>query len=119
MIVRPSRKWLMLALAFALAATGCASDQPKQFASPQAAADALVSTLRVSNTAQLKKVFGPDGDQIISSGDPVADQAEIARFLTAYDAQHRLQTQPDTGATTLLVGANDWPFPVPIVQADN
>jgi hypothetical protein len=106
-------KFLMLA-ALIMAAGGCASG-PQQFDSPDAAVNSLVGALRTKDTPQLKKIFGADSDEIISSGDPVADQTQAEKFLAAYDAQHRLQ--PDGyGGSTLLIGQQDWPFPVPIVQ---
>ena len=89
------------------------------FASPQAAVDSLVAAVRAHDKAALEKIFGPDGAEIISSSDPVADRAEGERFLAAYDAQHRLDPGPGTDATTLIVGTQDWPFPVPIVKTDD
>jgi Protein of unknown function (DUF2950) len=121
MNVRSSREILLIIVCLALyAAGGCASSaEPKKFSSPQAAADSLVSALRDQDTSRLEKIFGPDGGEIISSGDPVADRAAGSRFLAAYDAQHRLQTDADGGSTTLLIGTQDWPFPVPIVKAED
>jgi hypothetical protein len=117
-----STSFLLFCCAFFLA-LGCASTQPTQptgqtrFDSPQAAADSLVTALRAHNTEQLNKIFGPDGGEILSSGDPVADQAGVERFLAAYDAKHRLDTDSN-GQNTLIVGPQDWPFPVPIVKTD-
>ena len=93
---------------------GCAAEQ-KQFASPDAAVDSFVTALRAKDTGKLKKIFGPESEGVMSSGDPVADRAEVARFLAAYDAQHRVKPEP-TGDHTLLVGQSDWPFPVPIIE---
>jgi hypothetical protein len=101
-----------------IGAAGCsASGLGRHYPSPEAAVDSLVAALRTNNTAELKSIFGPSGDQIISSGDPVADKAQVDHFLTNYDAKHQFQTQPD-GSTTLLIGDQDWPFPVPIVKVD-
>ncbi len=101
-----------------LLVVGCSSG-PEQthFQSPQAAVDSFVAALRANDTAQLKQILGPGSEQIISSGDPIADRYQTERFLTAYDKQHRLQNQTG-GGTTLLVGEDDWPFPVPIVEDD-
>lgn len=90
--------------------------QQEKFASPQSAVGALVAALRAGDQAELTRVFGPDDSEIVSSGDPVADRAEVDRFLTAYDAKSRLQREPD-GRYTLIVGTADWPFPVPIVKS--
>jgi hypothetical protein len=127
-------RWSIILAGVCVFGAGCASKPPppppapppatepavaeRPFASPQAAVDALVAALRANDKDQLKQIFGPDGDAIIASGDDVGDQAEASRFLTAYDTKHSLQTEPD-GSTTLIVGANDWPMPVPIVKADD
>jgi hypothetical protein len=83
------------------------------FDSPEAAVRSLVDALRTHDTDQLRSIFRPDDDEIISSGDPVADQVEIDRFLTAYDTKHYLQSDL-AGGVVLYVGEQDWPFPVPI-----
>jgi uncharacterized membrane protein YvbJ len=69
---------------FLLAMTGCASSEQKQFRSPEAAVDSLVDALRSHDPARLKQVLGPAGDDILSSGDEVADRADVARFLALY-----------------------------------
>jgi len=120
--------WLPLALSFALAAPGCASSSPSSpakppatahFSSPGAAVESLVGALRANDNARLKQIFGPEGDRILWSGDELADRADAARFLALYDERHRVQPEIPgaTSAYTLLVGKQDWPFPVPIVKA--
>ena len=112
---------LILPLALALAALGCASSSSSpsdraQFSSPDAAAKSLVDALRANDQARLDQILAPAADDILASGDPVADRADAARFLALYDAGHRIQAEPD-GVHTLIVGEADWPFPVPIVKA--
>jgi hypothetical protein len=128
--------WLPLALSFALVAPGCAPSSPpsasspsststppappaERFASPEVAVESLVAALRDNDDARLKKILGPAGDRILWSGDELADRADVARFLSLYDESHRVQ--PDAGGAagtrTLLVGKQDWPFPVPIVKS--
>ena len=47
----------------------------------------------------------------------MADDNIKQEFLTAYDAQHRIVSE--TGKPSVLVmGQNDWPFPIPLVQKD-
>jgi hypothetical protein len=96
--------------------SGCASPEQKQFSSPQAAAQSLVDALRQDDHARLKQNLGPAANDILASGDKVADRADVQRFLSLYDTSHRFQTTPD-GVTTLLVGEDEWPFPVPIVKS--
>src|SRR5688572_16592285 len=112
--------WCLTALpAVLLGASGCASTNPeqKQFSSPDAAVESLVDALRSNDSARLRQVLGPAGDDILSSGDVVADRAEASRFLSLYSAKHRIQPETD-GVTILVVGNDDWPFPVPIRKSD-
>jgi hypothetical protein len=60
-------------------------------------------------------VLGPSGGDIISSGDEVSDDAVRARFLSSYDAKHAIKMDGDNKAT-LIIGDNDYPFPVPLVR---
>ena len=89
-----------------------------EFPSPDAAVQALVDALRKQDRPRLTEMLIPAADDILYSGDKAADQAEAARFLALYDAGHRIQSD-GKGVSTLLVGAGDWPFPVPIVKTAN
>jgi hypothetical protein len=78
---------------------------------------ALVTAARGDSKPELKKIFGSDSSDLISSGDDVADRHSADVFLQRYDQKHELQTNPD-GSMTLIVGDQDWPFPVPLVRDD-
>ena len=93
---------------------GCASQTT--FDSADKAVDSLVAAARARDSGQLKEVLGPDSDEIISSSDEVADKNRMEEFLKAYDEKHELVAGKD-GAMTLIVGKNDWPLPIPIVQS--
>jgi hypothetical protein len=60
------------------------------------------------------KVLGKGGEDIIDSGDEVADKAARDEFVTAYDAKHAVKV--DGKRAALLVGADDFPFPIPLVH---
>src|SRR3954469_9115609 len=81
-----------------------------QFAAPAAAARSRVNALRARDEARLEKILAPDGDDILSSGDPAADRTDVQRFLSLYDEGHRFETDAG-GVNTLIVGRNAWPFP--------
>lgn len=94
---------------------GCASSTQQTFASPQAATDALVSALNPRDDASLEQILGPDSEDLISSGDAVADKNGSDAFVAAYNRAHAFV--PDTGSPrTLLIGENQWPFPIPLVE---
>jgi hypothetical protein len=60
-------------------------------------------------------VLGSDGKAIVSSGDPVADTNIREKFVAAYEAKHAIEREGD-GTQTLIIGADDFPFPVPLVN---
>jgi hypothetical protein len=51
----------------------------------------------------------------VSSGDPVADSNARESFVSAYDAKHSIEMEED-GTQTIIIGNDDWPFPIPLVN---
>jgi hypothetical protein len=90
----------------------------KTFSSPQEASDALVTAVRANDEKALLDILGPDGKQIVSSGDEVEDANSRANFLQKYQEMHRLVKEPD-GTTSLIIGAENWPAPIPLVNKGN
>jgi hypothetical protein len=88
--------------------------QPKRFASPDEAVQAFVAALRAGDTKTLLAVLGSEGRTLVSSGDPVADRQSRDLFLKSYDASRKLV--PNGDRAVLQVGADDWPFPIPLVK---
>ena len=62
-------------------------------------------------------MLGPGSTEIVSSGDPVADAAARQRVLAAYDAKHQVVMEGADKAA-LVIGNEDWPFPIPLVRKD-
>lgn len=87
----------------------------ESFSSPQQAVAALVSAVQNNNDAELLHILGPGSEDLISSGDSIADQKGKARFLKAYKKKNNLE-QKGEGHVVLLVGTKDYPFPIPIVR---
>ena len=87
----------------------------RTFAAPDDAAAALVDAIKRDDVNGLRAIFGPDADALLDSGDPVEDAAARKRFADAAAAQMRIERHGDTRAE-VVVGADDWPFPVPIVK---
>jgi hypothetical protein len=102
-----------------LAATSVASAQaaPGQttFPTATAAVAALVAACKSGDQDELLKILGPNGKDLIASGDPIADKKSQEGFTKSYAIKHRL-TVEGQGFETLVVGANDWPMPIPIVR---
>lgn len=93
-----------------------AAGAPQSYPTPEAAVDALVAAAKsaAAKTALLD-VLGPQAEQLVSSGDAVADAAARRRFVSQYDAAHKLVAD-GTDRYTLEVGSDAWPMPIPIVK---
>jgi hypothetical protein len=108
-----------LSLTFAVlrfSEVGAAAAAVKQatYKSPQEAVDALVAAVKSGATSGIVAVLGPEGEELASSGDPVADQAARQRFEAAYDESHELK-QEGEGRAVLIIGKDKFPFPIPVV----
>lgn len=97
----------------------CAPAQAEQqFESPEAAVEALVGAARGGENDALLEILGSDGQDVISSGDDVADKNARDSFMEAYDKSHKLEAEGDD-FVVLLLGEDDWPFPIPVVKTDS
>lgn len=85
------------------------------FDTPEAAVAALVDAARSGDRKAILAVLGPDGRAIVSSGDPVADNNAREKFVAAYDAKHSVELEGN-GTQTLIIGDDDWPFPIPLIN---
>jgi hypothetical protein len=105
---------LPLALIIYLAACKSA-DKPSitVFASPGEAGDALLAAVKSGDQNALVAMFGPDSKDVLFSGDSVQDKNVGAAFATGYGVMHRWRNMPD-GSQMLLVGADNFPFPIPL-----
>jgi Protein of unknown function (DUF2950) len=111
MVMNTSRLFAIAAL-LGLSAPTLAQEQ---FGTPEAAVEALVTAARSGDERAIHKVLGPEGEPIVSSGDPVADSNIRQDFVSAYDAKHFIEMEGD-GTQTLVIGNDDWPFPIPLVN---
>lgn len=95
-------------------------DKPQKgqelFASPRRATLALDAALEKNDTAELLKVLGPGAKEVLWSGDAAEDRAAMEQFVKKFAEMHRLQIEPD-GFTRLYVGAENWPYPIPLARA--
>ena len=87
----------------------------KTFPSPQAAAEALLGAVTNEDAEAAMSILGPEGKEIVFSGDPTADRDTRKMFVEAAKQQTILAPLSET-VVFLQVGPDAWPFPIPIVK---
>jgi len=110
-----ARLGLLTAAVLALAMAAAHAQQ--SFKTAEEAADALVSAAKTGDRKAVLTVLGQKGADIVSSGDPVADASARNRVIEAYDAKHEVVME-GTDKAVLIIGHEDWPFPIPLVRKD-
>ena len=90
----------------------------KTFASPEEASKALFAAAKNNDEKAMLDLLGPDGKEIISSGDPAEDAQSRTEFVKRYEEMNRLVKEPD-GSVSLYIGAHNWPCPIPLVNKGN
>jgi len=91
--------------------------EPRTFASPEAAAKALVEATRKKDRNGALAILGPNSEEWIDSGDPVRDRADVERFIAAFDEKNGIDKVTED-AVYLLVGEDDFPFAIPIIRGE-
>ena len=109
-------RMLKAALASGLLATG-AQAETALFDTPQVALETFIGSLQLQDHEALMSVFGPDAEEVLSTGDPEEDAAHRAIILALFEEGYRFRS--DENGVTLLLGAEGWPFPVPLVDTGN
>ena len=113
-LTRCIRPLAALAAIASLSLLSSLAQAQQTFKSPDEAASALVVAVRSGMKQDVLKVLGSDGEDIIDSGDDVADADARAKFLSAYDAKHSLTV--DGRRALLFIGADDFPLPIPLIH---
>lgn len=105
---------LLLALAISLASCHKTEKPSVQvFATPDDAGNALLEAAKSMDQTAALAIFGPESKELISSGDAVEDKNAASAFVERYGEMHRWRRMPD-GSQILLVGADNFAFPVPL-----
>ena len=124
------RTWLLLGLVFSVLAflpdkahaqaIPAATAQPAEqmtFSTPEAALKALIDATSDYDVPTLMKIFGPAGKDFISSADPVRDKSNATVFADRARTKSAIQKDPQNpNRATIVVGDDEWPFPVPLVK---
>ena len=88
------------------------------FATPEEAAHALVDAAAKNDSAAMLKLFGPEGKDILESGDPAAQKEARAEFARRAGEKMTIEPMPgNPNHATIVVGQDEWPVPVPLVRA--
>lgn len=106
--------------------TGCARKQESaepqashaSFNSAEEAAAAFVAAVQKGDRAEMSKLLGPATDQLLNSGDAVADQTDREWLVAAYNTSHKFEAD-GADKVTLVIGEDAWPMPIPIVKRDD
>lgn len=106
---------MTMLLLFSATASFAQQSNEKTFASPGAAVLALYDAARNHDQQAAAAIFGSNANDILHTGDEVADKNMATNFVTHYDKMHRVVLEPD-GDAILYIGAQNWPFPIPIVK---
>lgn len=109
----------LLALIFCRASFAAPVENQTTFADPKEALEAVVKACKSSDTDTLLKIFGPDGKDIVLSGDPSDDKDGRAQFIEAATKKTKIIPDPKNPDLVILsIGEQDWPFPIPLIRKD-
>ena len=102
-----------------LAALTLSAQGLKTFDTPEAAAQAVMAAAENNDVAGLNAIFGTNSKAILTSGDPKQDADERAQFARVARSKHGIEKDPmNHHRVFLVIGPEDWPFPVPMVEKD-
>ena len=98
-------------------AASAAQPGQKQFDTPKQAADALILVATNLDVAAAKEILGPDGEDLISSEDPVMDKKRAEEFANKAKEKMSVETNKKSpNEAMLIVGNDNFPLPIPIVK---
>lgn len=111
---------LVAALAAVSAACGSSqtSERYRTFASPEEAVNELAKAVKGGKLDEVRAIFGPDGQALIDASDPATARRNQQIFSIAFAEQWRLEDIGTTGKT-LVIGNEEWPFPIPLIKEGN
>jgi Protein of unknown function (DUF2950) len=107
----------LFALSLGCWSTPTFAQEPGQqtFASPEDASRAFFAAMQAQDDEAPLRILGPAGKDVLSSGDRAEDADARTGFVVKYQQMHRLVTESN-GRVVLVIGAENWPFPIPLVN---
>jgi len=107
----------MVSVAQTQPAAKTAAVAQKGFDTPQQAADAMIKAAGDYNVPELLAILGPDGHDLVASGDPVSDKNNAQAFAKEAAAKFTIQiAKSNPNRATIIVGEEEWPAPIPVVK---
>jgi hypothetical protein len=107
--------WLMMVVATASAQNAATEQTQKRFATAEEAVQTVIKAAKANSTTELLAIFGADAEDLLSSGDKIADRRARQLILVALNEKWSLTGQgPNT--KTLVIGNEKWPYPIPLVK---
>ena len=107
---------LILSMVLSVPVAVSAEDAGKAFATPEEAVSALEAAAVSADRSALRVIFGPAAEEL-QNPDQVQAAHELGRFTAALGQAKRIVRESDSRCV-LEVGAEAWPFPVPLVHKD-
>ena len=113
-----NRKFIIFILSATMGFCGAFAQSPAQpaFPSPADVCQSLFQAVKDNDVAAVARILGGPTD-LASSRDNSQDKIDRELFVGKYEQMHRITRDPD-GSMTLYIGAENWPFPIPLVQKD-
>ena len=87
--------------------------EAQMFASPDDAGKALIAAAKSGSPEAIVAIFGPESKEVLDSGDPTQNKETVDAFVAAYQTMNRWRKMDDT-TETLVVGVDNFPFPIPL-----
>ena len=107
----------MSVASMAQAQTPTKASAAQGFNTPQQAADALIKAAGSFDVPELLAILGPDGHDLVASGDPVSDKNNAQAFAKEAAAKFTIQiAKSNPNRATIIVGEEEWPAPIPVVK---
>jgi hypothetical protein len=87
----------------------------RTFASPSEAGAAFLQAAKSNDQVALLTIFGPDSKNVLFTGDAVQDKDALQDFVAAYGQMNRW-SEIKPGGEVLFIGADNYPFPIPLAK---
>ncbi len=107
----------LVGLAAALGLLACSRAPKGTFETPEQAVQALAEIAGKGDTARVVEIFGPDGPELLDSGDADDDREDAQRVKSMILEKVAFEDVDETTKVALL-GNDAWPLPIPLTLVE-